>query len=138
MSTLLLDSSVWLAARDRDDRFHEASAALLSSGSHELAALDLTLYEVCNVAAVRWHSEEEARLLTELVLTTTMGRLVRIDAPIAGSAVSVARAEGITVYDAAYVACARARDWQLVSGDLAGLVSRGLASAPDGPALGSG
>lgn len=138
MSALLLDSSVWLAVRDRDDRFHEASAALLTSGSHQLAALDLTLYEVCNVAAVRWQSEEEAQVLTELVLTTTLGRLVRIDGQIAGSAVSVARTEGITVYDAAYVACARARGWRLVSGDLADLVSRGLASAPDGPALGSG
>lgn len=68
MSTLLLDSGVWLAARDADDQFHEPAAALVGPKARErAAALDLTLYEVGNVAGVRWRSHEEAALLIQLV-----------------------------------------------------------------------
>jgi predicted nucleic acid-binding protein len=130
MSALLLDSSVWLAARDSDDRFHAAAVSLIGSGA-DLAALDLTLYEVCNVATVRWRSAAEAERLAEIVLAATEGRFLRMDREMAAGASAIAHAEGLTVYDAAYVACARERGWDLVSGDLLDLVSRGLAVSPD-------
>jgi predicted nucleic acid-binding protein len=43
----------------------------------------------------------------------------------------VAAEHGLAAYDAAYVAAARHHDWTLVSADIADLVSKGLAVAPD-------
>ena len=54
MTTVLLDASVILAAFDRDDRCHEAAAALLADPSLTLATLDLARYEVTNVAVRAW------------------------------------------------------------------------------------
>lgn len=132
MSALLLDSGVWLAARDADDPFHEPAAALVGPRAPEpAAALDLTLYEVGNVATVRWRSPDEAALLVELVLTASEDRLVQVDAVLAGEAISVAAAGGLSVYDAAYVACARRNGWQLISTDLSDLVRPGHAWSPE-------
>lgn len=44
-------------------------------------------------------------------------------------------ADGVTVYDAAYVATAERHDWTLVSGDVADLVQPGLAIPPDADEL---
>ncbi|MGE0025500.1 MAG: type II toxin-antitoxin system VapC family toxin [Thermoleophilia bacterium] len=131
MTTLLLDSSVWLAARDSADRFHEASVEIIEGGGGPLGALDLTFYEVGTVAVRRWRSLDEARRLTELVQVATEGRIVRVDGPLAIAAASIGQEEGVSVYDAAFVAAARERGWRLVSGDLADLVSRGLAVSPE-------
>jgi predicted nucleic acid-binding protein len=131
---LLLDASVWLAALDRDDRYHDAARALIAAaadGTATLAALDLTLYEIANVAVVRWHSPVDAERLAQLVFATCLGTLERIDAELLNVAADIASEHGITVYDAAYVATSRRRDWTLVSADLADLVSRGLAIPPD-------
>lgn len=95
------------------------------------AALDLTLYEVANVAVVRWRSPPVARDLAQAIRVACGGRLIRVDPNLLDSAVAIAHAEGLTVYDAAYVACARREDWQLVSTDLADLVRPGLALSPD-------
>jgi predicted nucleic acid-binding protein len=131
VSTLLLDSGVWLAARDADDPFHEPAKVLVGPRAPaRAAALDLTLYEVGNVATVRWRSPAEAALLIDLILSASEDRLVRADAGLVGEAVSVAAAAGLSVYDAAYVACAQTRAWQLISTDLADLVEPGLAWSP--------
>lgn len=130
--SLLLDASVWLAAVDQDDHFHRASSALVGAAGSDHAALDLTVYEVGNVAARRWFDAERARRLCLLVLTVCGERLIRIGADLAEEAVRIAEHERITVYDAAYVAAARREDRTLVSGDLEDLVGRGLALAPDG------
>jgi predicted nucleic acid-binding protein len=45
--------------------------------------------------------------------------------------VEIAAEHGLTAYDAAYVTVARRHDWTLVSTDIADLVSKGLAVAPD-------
>jgi predicted nucleic acid-binding protein len=132
--SLLLDASVWLAAADRDDAYHEAAHGLVSAKQAQHAALDLTIYEVGNVAARRWSDPERARRLCLLVLTVCAERLVRLGADLAEEAVRVADREQITVYDAAYVAAARREGHVLVSGDLADLVDRGLALAPDAAA----
>ncbi len=128
---LLLDASVWLAAVDRDDAFHEAARELVRSERIDHVALDLTVYEVGNVATCRWGDAERARRLCLLVMTACGERLVRIDADLAEEAVRIAEREQITVYDAAYVAAARRESDVLVSGDFADLVNRGLALAPD-------
>ena len=57
-------------------------------------------------------------------------RLVRVDADLLADAIALAAAEGLTLYDAAYVACARSRGWTLVSTDLRDLVRPGLATSP--------
>jgi len=78
----------------------------------------------------RWRSLDEARRLAELIQVATEGRIVRVDGPLAVAAASVGQEEGVSVYDAAFVAAARERGWRLVSGDLVDLVSRGLALSP--------
>jgi predicted nucleic acid-binding protein len=108
-----------------------AANGLVRSEGIERAALDLTVYEVGNVAARRWRDPERAERLCLVVLTACGERLVRIGADLAEEAVRIADREQITVYDAAYVAAARRDGHTLVSGDLADLVGRGLASAPD-------
>lgn len=125
-----MDSGVWLAAQDRKDPFHEPAGALLA-GSSGAAALDLTLYEVANVAVVSWRSPETARDLLDLIADVVQDRLVRVDAELAAAASVLAASSGLTVYDAAYVACARRGGWTLVSCDLRDLVRPGLALAPD-------
>lgn len=129
--SLLLDANVWLAAADRDDAFHDAARRLVHSERIEHAALDLTVYEVGNVATRRWRDPERARRLCLLVLPACRERLVRIGADLAEEAVRIADGEQITVYDAAYVAAARRDGHVLISGDLLDLVERGLALPPD-------
>jgi predicted nucleic acid-binding protein len=127
----LLDASVWLAAADLDDALHEAALDLVRSENIEHAALDLTVYEVGNVAARRWNDVERARRLCVLVFAACRERLMRVDAGLAEEAVLIAGHESLTVYDAAYVAAARREGHVLVSGDLKHLVRPGLALAPD-------
>lgn len=157
MSELLLDASVWLAALDPDDRYYAAAGTLVEATGQDgvadkgddtieaegagddavkdepvtLAALDLTLYEVANVAVVRWSSQTDAERLVELIRLACPTTLDRVDEERMREAAKVATEHGLTVYDAAYVAAARRHDWTLVSCDLKDLVRPGLAVAPD-------
>jgi predicted nucleic acid-binding protein len=134
LSTLLLDASVWLAALDTDDRHHLAARSILersADGKVVLAALDLTLYEVANVAVVRWRSSAAAAHLVELVCAACPDTLQRVDEALARQAAAIAADDDLTVYDAAYVAAARSNHWALVSGDIADLVRPGHALPPD-------
>lgn len=144
MRTLLLDASVWLAALDPDDRYHTAAKALVesvdgdSAAEHAsereqvtLAALDLTLYEVANIAVVRWRSQPDAEHLAELIGLTCPGTIGRIDDERVSDAATIAAEHDLTVYDAAYVAAARRHDWTLVSCDLKDLVRPGHAIDPE-------
>ncbi len=134
MSTLLLDASVWLAALDTDDRHHGAAREILEASAADavvLAALDLTLYEVANVAVVRWRSRAQADQLVDLVGLACPHTLERVDDELLKRATAVAADHGLTVYDAAYVALARRHDWTLVSADMGDLVRPGHAVSPD-------
>jgi predicted nucleic acid-binding protein len=134
VSALLLDASVWLAALDSDDAHHDAAHAIVASAGGDaspLAALDLTLYEVANVAVLRWRSPETAERLVELIELTCPATLARAGGELVRAAAQVAAAHGITAYDAAYVAAAQRHGWTLVSADLSDLVRPGLAVAPE-------
>jgi len=95
-----------------------------------LAALDLTLYEVTNVA-VREGKPEAARHLARTILARCDRPLVAIDEELATAVARVAAEHGLSAYDAAYVAVAQSHGWQLVSTDIRDLVSKGLAVTPD-------
>ena len=127
---LLLDAGVWLAARDRDDAFHAAAVHIVRGGAGDVAVLDLTLYEIASVATVRWRAPDEAERLVAIALTAAGPRIARADERLVADAATLASERHLTVYDAAYVACARARGWRLVSTDLADLVRPGLAVDP--------
>ena len=129
MSDLVLDAGVWIASRDADDPFHEECRGLVGSGA-AVGALDLTLYEVANVATRRWQSPGDARRLVELVIRACEERLHRVDTELVTLAVQTAAKHSISVYDAAYVACADRLGARLVSTDLRDLVNRGLAVVP--------
>lgn len=137
--SLLLDASVWLAALDADDRQHDAARSLLEASTGDgvvLAALDLTLYEVANVAVVRWRSLATAERLVELVVVACPDTVQQVDETLLRQASAIAVEQDLTVYDAAYVAAGRRHEWTLVSSDLTHLVRPGHAVSP-GTALGS-
>jgi predicted nucleic acid-binding protein len=128
---LLVDASVWVAARDPEDRFRDAARSLLLDLEIPVASMDLTLYEVANAMGAKRGQFDEARHLMRFLVQRCGERVVAIDAGLAESALDTAAEHGLTAYDAAYVAAARRHDWTLVSADIADLVSRGLAVAPD-------
>lgn len=133
MKPFLFDSGVFLAARDRDDPFHQPSRDLIAATvdvGRPRFALDLTLLEVVNVATVRWKSAAEATRLEGLVVAVAE-RIARVEVDYAiGQVAQLATQESISVYDAAYALCARRHGWELVSTDVRDLVSRGLALDP--------
>jgi predicted nucleic acid-binding protein len=133
---LLIDASVWLAALDEDDRFYESARSVIRSGA-ELAALDLTLYEVANTVTRRFGEAPPTAAAIRVLLDACRGRLVQIDADTIVIAAEIAVEHSLTAYDAAYVAVARRNGWTLVSVDLKDLVNRGLALAPDDPGIGT-
>ena len=132
MTHRLLDASVWIAARDADDRHHAAARRLIASSAQDapLAALDLTLYEVANVAVRAWRAPDRARTLVSLVREACPGTLVRVDDELVGKAISLGEEHGLSVYDAAYVAAAQHHRWTLVSTDQRDLVKPGHAVSP--------
>jgi predicted nucleic acid-binding protein len=128
---LLLDASVWIAAKDCGDRFFDSARLLAVDPARPVAALDLTLYEVANGLGARRGRHEEATDLCRLVTGRCGDGLLAIDTKLVESALQLAAEHGLTAYDAAYVAAARRHDWALVSTDIRDLVSKGLAVTPD-------
>lgn len=126
---LLLDASVWVATLDRDDRFHAAARQIATSGG-ELAALDLTLYEVANAVRRRSARTESVSAAVRAVLAASTVVTAAAVEPLAAAA-EIALEHDITIYDALYVAVARGRAWTLASADLKDLVNRGLAITPE-------
>ncbi|MHB1784764.1 MAG: PIN domain-containing protein [Acidimicrobiales bacterium] len=130
MNLWFLDASILLASEDPDDVNHGDASRLLE-GQDPLATLDLALYEVTNVAVRSWRDHSTAHRLRERVVAVADdGGLVHVEASLMARATSIAKEHGISAYDAAYVAAARASDGQLVSRDVRDLISRGLACLP--------
>jgi predicted nucleic acid-binding protein len=133
LTELLLDATVWVASTDVGDVDHEPASTLVQRAADkniDLAALDLTLYEVANVAVLKWKSPTQAAELVRLVVTACGERVQRVDQELLREAGAVAADRRITVYDAAYVAASRRRGSQLVSADIADLVRPGFAITP--------
>jgi len=96
-----------------------------------LATLDLTCYEVGNVAVRAWRDIQAAGRLRGMVEAIAAdGGLVRVDEALIADAVRTADTAGLSVYDAGYVAGAARVGAQLVSCDICDLVSRNLAVTP--------
>jgi predicted nucleic acid-binding protein len=127
----LLDASVWVAAKDADDRYFEAARALVLDTATPVTALDLTLYEVANVVGSRWRRPDLARELCRTVGLRCEGRIVPVDVDLIEAAIATATELGLSAYDAAYAAASRRGRLTLVSTDIADLVSKGLAVTPD-------
>lgn len=127
----LIDASVWVATADPADRFHAAASALVADVDEPLAALDLTLYEVANVMGPKKKQPERGRLLLQMIAARCEGGLLAADVGLLEAGLELTAEHDLTAYDAAYVAAARRNGWTLVSCDVAGLVSKGLAVSPD-------
>jgi len=127
----LVDTSVWVSLVERDSPHREAAASLVRNGGGVLGALDLTLYEIGNAVGVKQGDATEAAKVIRLLLRCCRDRVLAIDAEVLDSALQIAAEHGLTAYDAAYVAAAQRHGWTLVSADIADLVSKGLAVAPD-------
>lgn len=131
MSTLLLDASVILAAFDSDDELHGQSKTLLANPDVTLTTLDLARYEVANVAVRGWcEAGQVAPLLEAIDRISGDGGVIPSTTPLLSHAAKLADEHTISVYDAAYVAAADQCGGTLVSCDIRGLVSNGLASSP--------
>jgi predicted nucleic acid-binding protein len=128
---LLLDASVWVAAKDADDRYFEAARSLVLDTTVPVTALDLTFYEVANVVGSRWRRPDLARELSRTIQLRCDGRIAAVEADLLETAISIASEHGLSAYDAAYAAAARRCGCALVSTDIADLVSKGLAVTPD-------
>jgi predicted nucleic acid-binding protein len=127
----LMDASVWVAVADPDDKYHPAAHAIVAEIEQPLAALDLTFYEVANVMGPKKGQPRQGRFLLNLIEERCRENLIAVDSGLLEFALEIAAEHGLTVYDAAYVAAARRHGWTLVSADIADLVSKGLAVAPD-------
>jgi hypothetical protein len=66
-----------------------------------------------------------------LVTRACPDMLERVDEELLAEAAAFAGRNGLTVYDGAYVAASRRRDWTLVSGDIGDLVEPGFAVSPE-------
>jgi predicted nucleic acid-binding protein len=128
---LLLDASVWVAAKDGSDPHFGPARILAISPEVPVAALDLTLYEVSNALGVRRGQIEAATSLCRLIARRCRDDLLDVDLDLVEAALEVSQQYGLTAYDAAYVAAAERTGWTLVSIDIADLVSKGLAVTPD-------
>jgi predicted nucleic acid-binding protein len=128
---LLLDASVWIAAKVRTDSYSGAARSLVVDPACPVAALDLTLYEIANGLGTRQGRHQEAVELCRLVIGRCGDSMLAADPKLIDSALRIAAEHALTAYDAAYVAAARRHGWTLVSTDIADLVSNGLAVAPD-------
>ena len=128
---LLLDASVWVAAKDADDRHFDPARALVLDSDIPAAALDLTYYEVATVVGLRWRRPVLARELCRTILLRRDGRVAPVDVDLLDASLALVAEHGLTAYDAAYVASARRQGMTLVSTDIRDLVSKGLAVTPD-------
>jgi predicted nucleic acid-binding protein len=125
-----LDASVLLAAEDSDDANHSDARRLLE-GPGPLTTLDLAFYEVTNVAIAAWKDIAAARRLGGLIAAVADdGGLHRVEPSLLEAAAQLAQAHGISIYDAAYVAAAKAARAPLVSCDVRDIVARGLGRLP--------
>ena len=128
---IFLDASVLLAAEDADDPHHLAAKRLLESGL-PLGTIDLAVFEVTNVALVSWDDAEAARRLRDRVWAIAEhGVLVRVDPSLVEAVAELIAENGVSAYDAAYVAGAQRVGAPLASCDERDLVRRGLAGLPD-------
>lgn len=128
---LLIDASVWIGARDPEDSFHSEARKIVLDFTWPVAALDLTFYEIANAVGARKGQAKEARFLVQMLVERCGTEIVSIDPDLIDAALELSAEHGLTAYDAAYVAAARRHGWTLVSTDIADLVSKGLAVAPD-------
>jgi len=94
------------------------------------AALELTLYEIANVVVRKWRSRSLALQLVDGVAAVCGERLIRLDDALLTAAIETAERGRLTVYGAAYVACAQLRGWTLYSTDRRDLVDPGHALMP--------
>lgn len=126
----LVDASVWVAAVMPQHPQHLQAEQFLRAGA-PLTVLDLTLYEVANVVAMKYGEPEVARKLVHGLFRGSARPPLRADVTLFEDGLELMAEHDLTAYDAAYVAAARRNGWQLVSLDVRDLVSRGLAVTPD-------
>jgi predicted nucleic acid-binding protein len=87
--------------------------------------------EVANLVGAKKQRSDDAVDLCRLVSARRADRLVAMDVELIRRTVEIVAEHGLTAYGAAYVAAAHRHGWTLVSTDIADLVSKGLAVAPD-------
>jgi predicted nucleic acid-binding protein len=127
----LVDASVWVTLVEPASPHRDATSSMIRDRASSLNALDLTLYEIANAVGVKRGDPSTASKLLRLLHVSCRDRVLPVDRDLLESALEIAVEHGLTAYDAAYVAATKRYGWQLVSVDIADLVSKGLAVTPD-------
>jgi len=128
---LLVDASAWVTLVEPGSPYRDATATLIRDQAGSLGALDLTLYEIANAVGAKRGDPDAADRILRLVEASCGDRILAVDRELLGSGLEIAEEQGLTAYDAAYVAAARRHGMTLVSTDIRDLVSKGLAVTPD-------
>jgi predicted nucleic acid-binding protein len=104
---------------------------LLEDDEATLATLDLSRYEVVNVAVRAWRAPESvAPLLAAVERLADDDGVLRSTGALLARAAEIAERHTISVYDAAHAAVASDAGHRLISCDKRDLVSKGLAALP--------
>lgn len=133
MTALLVDSSVVIKwYHDEGESEVDASRAILLAHVREeleVHILDLAVYEVGNVLtrALRWSADSAAEQLYDLIALT--GAPIGFSAEWFADAAKLSHEHGLSFYDAAWAATARALSMSFVTSDLA-LQRAGLGESP--------
>lgn len=128
---LLVDASVWVTLVEPASPHRDVTASMIRDRASSLNALDLTLYEIANAVGAKRGDPGTAGKLLRLLHVSCRDRVLSVERDLLEAALEIAAEFGLTAYDAAYVAAAKRYGWQLVSVDIADLVSKGLAVTPD-------
>ena len=127
----LLDAGVWVECMTPESSFYGVSRSLVADTRRQVGTIALAIHEVTNSLGVRRGRPGEAIDLCRLIVGRCGPAIVAPDPMLMRSALSIAAEHGITGYDASYVAAAHRESWTLVSTDIKGFVSKGLAITPD-------
>jgi len=115
----VVDASVVVKWFSKFEEDAESSERLLNShveGASVLASPSLVLYEVCN--ALRFNPNFGEEDISKVAMSLLKLELELVDFPdIFESAVGLAFSQGITIYDAAYVAVSQTQHIPLITAD---------------------
>jgi predicted nucleic acid-binding protein len=132
--SLAIDASVWVAALDESDAFHDESQTFLAATAVEGARLIIPEFAVAEVAcalARKLRSPVTARRLTQDILHASEARRAPVDTELIDAALRLGTDACLRGADALYLATARLTGSTLVSWDQELIQRAGALSPPD-------
>jgi predicted nucleic acid-binding protein len=120
MTTIVVDASVWVAAADPRDPFHELSRTFLRRLIAEHCPIVLPAFarvEIACALARRLHHPGRARALADALVAAPMVRVHPLDTAFLEATLECGTQQLLRAADALYVACAQRVNGMLVTWD---------------------